>query len=254
MTSETTSPAPAAIGVNSARGEWARYWSFVKHPRLPERASGIGGAGLVATLRMLGLDLLVMLGLVLVAGAVLLLGFELPENEIAGLDWSLGVIALVVIGAPLMEETAFRGWLSGRPGHVLATVLLIAGLIVTSAFAAHGFEGARALIPLAVLLGCLVLAALSLFLLRRRGAMRWFAWAFPLFFWLSTLGFALIHLFNYEAGAAAVLLPLVIPQLIAGSIFAYVRVHYGLWSSMLLHALHNGAAVGAVLLALKLGA
>ena len=54
--------------------------------------------------------------------------------------------------------------------------------------------------------------------------------------------------------ALAVLLPLVSPQLVVGSILGYVRVHYGLWASMMLHGLHNGAAVGAVLLAVSLGA
>jgi membrane protease YdiL (CAAX protease family) len=247
MTSETTTLTHAT----SARDEWRSYIAFVKRPRLPDRASGISGAGLIATLRMLGLDLMVMLGLVLIAGAVLLLGFELPENKISELDWSLRNIGLVVIGAPLMEEIAFRGWLSGRLGHIGAVLLApFAAFFLTTMlwFADYSFTA------LAPLVGLVALMGLLLFLLRRHGAMRWFTWAFPLFFWLSTLGFALVHLLNYTEGAWAVLLPLVIPQLVVGSILAYVRVHYGLWSSVLLHALHNGAAVGAVLLALELGA
>ncbi len=274
MTSETTSPAPVADtpGVlpehwarpNSARDEWRRYLIFVKRPRVPDRASRISGAGLTATLRMLGLDLMVMLGLVLVAGAVLLIGFELPENELAGMELTPLLIFAIVVIAPLSEEIAFRGWLSGRPGHVLAILIGLAALLIVPIAAeaivdssqpvAAGETSPLLLVSTAGYLEALVLALLAVFLLRRKGPMRWFAWAFPLFFWLSTLGFALVHLFNYEAGPAAVLLPLVIPQLVVGSILGYVRVHYGLWASVLLHALHNGAAVGAVLLAMKLGA
>ena len=76
---------------------------------------------------------------------------------------------------------------------------------------------------------------------------RWFAAAFPVVFWLVTLAFALVHLANYTDGTLLILLPLVIPQFIAGALFGYARVHYGLWAAMLLHAMHNGTAVALVL-------
>ena len=88
-------------------------------------------------------------------------------------------------------------------------------------------------------------------ILRKRAAWEWFTRAFPLFFWLSTASFALVHLLNYSEGSLATLLPLVLPQFIAGSIFGYARVTYGLWASMLLHVLHNGALVGGIALALR---
>ena len=40
----------------------------------------------------------------------------------------LGPRPMVVLGAPVLEEAAFRGWLSGRPGHLLAYAALGAGL------------------------------------------------------------------------------------------------------------------------------
>lgn len=254
MNRESTSPAPAASGAISARGEWARYLAFLGRPRVPECAAPIGARSVIAVLRMLGLDLLVMLGLVMIAGVVLLIGFELPENELAGMDLTPMLVFAIVIIAPLSEETVFRGWLSGRPGHVLAVLLVVAAFVVVTFTDIARSEAEVNLKVIGLFVGALLSAALALFALRRHGAMRWFAWAFPLFFWLATAGFALVHLLNYTEGASAVLLPLVIPQLVVGSILGYVRVHYGLWASMLLHALHNGAAVGAVLLAVSLGA
>jgi membrane protease YdiL (CAAX protease family) len=45
-----------------------------------------------------------------------------------------------------------------------------------------------------------------------------------------------------------ILLPLVVPQLIAGLVFGYARVTFGLWSDMLLHMMHNGLLISLVLL------
>jgi cyanate permease len=44
------------------------------------------------------------------------------------------------------------------------------------------------------------------------------------------------------------LIVLVVPQLIAGLIFGYARVTYGLWSDMMLHMMHNGLLVGLIVL------
>ena len=49
------------------------------------------------------------------------------------------------------------------------------------------------------------------------------------------------------------LLPLVLPQFVIGAILGYTRVTYGLWASILLHALHNGAFISLVLLASSAG-
>ncbi|MBL4718020.1 MAG: CPBP family intramembrane metalloprotease, partial [Erythrobacter sp.] len=68
-------------------------------------------------------------------------------------------------------------------------------------------------------------------------------------FWLSTLAFASVHLFNFPAEDMAMALPLVLPQFATGTMLGYLRVHYGLWASVLLHLLHNGAFISLVLLA-----
>lgn len=84
---------------------------------------------------------------------------------------------------------------------------------------------------------------LALILLRHRGPMAWFERLFPGFFWLATLSFALVHLANFDEGSLAILLPLVLPQFILGTMLGYVRVRIGLWAAILLHAAHNATAV-----------
>jgi membrane protease YdiL (CAAX protease family) len=39
----------------------------------------------------------------------------------------------------------------------------------------------------------------------------------------------------------------VLPQFIAGTLFGYMRVRYGFWTAVALHALHNGTALSLAL-------
>ena len=230
-------PAPATSGT----GEWRRYLNFLRRPVLPERASGPNAQSVAATGRLLLLDYALMAVLMAVGVIVYATGVEFPQNELESLAWTAGTLALIVLIAPVTEEVMFRGWLSGRAGHLLAVLALGGGAWVLNANAAAGRQAdAGALLALLV---TVVVAAGAIYAFRKRGPLGWFAKAFPVFFWLSALGFAAIHIWNYVEGGGGLVFLLVIPQLVAGTIFAYARVHYGLWSSILLHMLHNGTAV-----------
>ncbi|MGB7409049.1 MAG: CPBP family glutamic-type intramembrane protease, partial [Pontixanthobacter sp.] len=148
----------------------------------------------------------------------------------------------IVVGAPVTEEIAFRGWLSGRLGHALAALLLAIGVFAVPMLAGEeqAVVGFTAAIVLIVAAGAAILWG------RRQTPMRWFAREFPFIFWATAAVFALVHLINFEQASLIVLLPLVLPQFVAGLMFGYVRVHYGLWAAMLLHALHNGTAIAVV--------
>ncbi|MDP4576304.1 CPBP family glutamic-type intramembrane protease [Qipengyuania sp. G39] len=249
----TTSASGAIAPAGSIMGEWRQFGRFLKRPTLPPRAPMPRMASLLATLRLLLLDFAIMLALLAIAGIVMAAGTELPETAIAGMEMTGGLVFAAVVVAPLTEEIAFRGWLSGRPGHVLAIVLAIPAALVavtvTSAFAGGGGLGE---IWLGALIGvsvAVVVALITIYALRKRDAMGWFQRLFPLFFWLSTLAFSLIHIFNFPADQMVMALPLVLPQFATGAILGYIRVNYGLWASILLHTLHNGTFIGLVLLA-----
>ena len=249
MTTETTSLAPP----NSARDEWRALGSFIRVPHLPQAARPLGAAPVLSVLRLLALDLMIMAVLVGIALGVEAAGFELPENVLEKLEIGLPLVMLMVVGAPLMEETIFRSWLSGRPGHVLA-VLAVLLFALGAPFAAgffglgNGGKSAAALIGGAGVLAGIAAAIFVLWYFRGRGPWRWYARHFRWFYYGSALAFASVHLTNYTEGNAIFLLPLTIPQLILGLFLGYTRVVNGFWSAILLHALHNGIAVSLVLL------
>jgi membrane protease YdiL (CAAX protease family) len=240
MTGEATSPRLARW----IPAEWGLFAGFVRHPLLPGRVAGVRPAALGATLRLFALDAILMAILLALVSLATALGFKVPENALDGLKLTPLILALVVVILPIGEEIAFRCWLSGRAGHVLASLVFIAclAIVVISGPQAH---------PVLVM-GALLVAAVAglaaVFWLRHRPAMGFFARHFAWFYFAGALAFALAHLTNYSAGAGPVLLLLVVPQLLIGLILGYARVTYGLWSDMLLHMMHNGTLIGLVVL------
>jgi len=226
-----------------APAEWRAFGAFVRRPVLPAKATGPRAAALRATLWLFALDLLLMALVVVPLALIERFGPDMPENVLKGIDLGPLWLAVIVVAAPLIEELLFRGWLSGRPGHVTAIVALVAGIALTV------LSGPTAYPILALgSIGIATLLAVGLaFWLRGRPPFPYFSRHFAWFYGLSTLLFALVHLTNYTGGNAAYVLPLVIPQLAAGLVLGYARVSYGLWSSMLLHMMHNGLFVGLVL-------
>ena len=243
---------PAIHEAQSMRGEWRNFAAFLKRPTLPDGIAPVGIATR-AMGRMIVLDLIIMGTLIAILMAVVALGVELPENLNAQLDLNAGTIALIVIAAPVLEELVFRGWLSGKPGYLAAfAIMLGAGVVAAMQGVANTGEEATLGVGLSIL-GGLVLAIIALIALRKRPPMRWFAALFPVFFWLSAAGFALVHLLNYTEGTLLALLPLLLPQFILGTIAAYSRVNYGLWTAIVTHAAHNGFAISLALLAMAAG-
>ena len=252
MDAATTSLAPA----NSTRGEWARFGAFLKRPTLPARAPLPRLASLVAILRLMLLDFAMMGVLLGTAAAVMATGVSLPQTALAGMEIGAEIVFAVVVIAPLGEEIAFRSWLSGRPGHLLGLLAAIPAALLAAAAMTLLVEGSLAQIwsTALVAIGAAAVATCAVVVwLRRHDAIGWFARLFPALFWLSTLAFSLVHLFNFPADQLAMALPLVLPQFVIGAILGYTRVTYGLWASILLHALHNGAFISLVLLASSAG-
>ena len=264
---DTTSPTLAEGQAITAT--WRNFFAFLRRPRLPEddvghRAvfenvapgetrpappTGIKLEAFRRTLHLFVLDILLMAPILLVAAGLEAAGVQFPDNALAELTFGPLIIVAIVLGAPLMEELAFRGWLTGRPAALVAFGTLLLAYLAISVIAPLLPEMQQGLLGLGAI-GAFVLAAiLAVAALRNRPAPRWYARAFPLFYALSVIAFAAIHITNYEQGDMALwmLLPLVIPQAVAGLVWGYARVHFGLWSSILLHAMHNGLAVGLIL-------
>ncbi len=226
---------------------WRSWAAFVRHPALPDRADLRPVPAFKTVITLFGLDLALMallLGALSIATSV---GFKMPEHVLGELDLSPGLVAIIVLGGPIVEEIIFRGWLSGRIGHILATPLSIAALLAfITGGAAFATDLGRAQTFLLVGAVCAVLAVAALFFFRNRDALRFFQRHFGWFYWFSVLAFAAIHVSNF-ASAGLVVAPLVLPQFMLALILGYLRVKHGLWSSMLTHMLHNTVFISLVL-------
>ncbi len=153
------------------------------------------------------------------------------------------LVPLVVLAAPVIEETVFRGWLAGRP----RALWLLGGLVALALAATMLADGA----PLRLAVIGLVLLAMPLgwFLLRKRAAPGWFVLLFPVIFWATALVFGLVHLSNYPS-PGLLALPLVMPQVWAGLVFGFMRMRLGLVAAMLAHAGANLLAIAPTMLGL----
>ena len=258
MNTESTSLEP----VNSAPAQWQHFARFIQRPALPDQTTdsqdSFGarfgaqlGSGLKAVLRMLTLDMTIMVALLSLVLVYILTVGDLPSNALNDLELTPDIILAIVIGAPLGEELVFRSWLSGRPRYLIfIPIALIAAGIAAAIGVANTGEGAAHGITIAM--GCgLTVAIIASLIVWKRPPMRWFRAIFPIAFWFSALAFALIHIANYQDGDWYALLPLVLPQLVLGTICAYLRVHHGLWSAILMHVLHNGIIVLLVMFGLQ---
>lgn len=148
------------------------------------------------------------------------------------------LFAFLVI-APVLEELAFRGWLTGR--------------IAALRFALHGFAAlalfmAALYVPgeyqTAVSLAGLAAVFAGLIQWGRTRAQdtavpAWFTRHFHWFVWGSSLLFGLIHLGNYEPLTHPLGVLVVLPQTIGGLLLAYTRTRLGLGAAMAHHAAYN---------------
>ena len=163
-------------------------------------------------------------------------GYEnILESELE--QWSTTEqLILIVVIAPLLEETIYRFPLQRRFHPGLISLSLIAGALF--------FSTAGSVIFWLVLLAATA-AGLVAFKpeLRERVQKQWSANPrIPIY--LVTLIFGLIHIVNFEVEwtiFSVLIAPLVVsPQIWLGLMFTIARVRYGWWAGLVLHATHNG--------------
>ncbi|MGX7950936.1 CPBP family glutamic-type intramembrane protease [Tsuneonella sp. HG249] len=227
-------------------GPWRRWAGFVRRPSLPDKADPAFLRGVKTVLPLLALDLLLMAVLLGAVGAATALGFEMPEHMLGEMTLSAPLVVFFVVGAPSGEEILFRGWLSGRTGHILGALAFAAAIALFLMGGRNAaMEGAELWSFAALAL--LVVSALVVFLLRGRPALAGFKRRFAWFYWISAVAFAAIHLTNFAAAGPS-MLPLVLPQFALALLLGYLRVTHGLWSAIMLHMLHNATFMAFVLI------
>ncbi len=144
-----------------------------------------------------------------------------------------------LILAPITEELAFRGWLSGRVAALRfgAWGLAAMGLFSASLYLDPDYTDALSFAGVVLVFAGLVQWS------RNRdfetGVPAWFTRHFHWIVWGSSLAFGLIHLGNYEPLAHPLGLLVVLPQTIGGLLLAYTRTRLGLGAAIAHHAAYN---------------
>ena len=155
------------------------------------------------------------------------------------------LLPLAVLVMPILEEIAFRGWMTGKRWHLLLLGVIAGFALIVAAGAILGLVW----LEIAALLAMPVALCFGLWKIPRRSETPvWFTRQFKWWFWGGSLVFAVFHYTNYQASGLA-LAPVVLPQLWSGLIFGFVRLRFGLLRAMLLHCASNGFVLAATYLA-----
>ena len=222
---------------------WRELADFVTQPRLPEGRERFGLRAIGEVAQLWALDVAV--SFVLVVGLSWLatrLAITTPKFEELTRYGPVVTLLAGALGLPILEECVFRSWLSGRP-KMLALVLVLIGTVLSLAVLTLTMGPGHYLAMALILLGCIVVAAVVA--RRVRGETPgWFRRAFPWLFYASSLAFGLAHMSNYDLSRPWLLLPFVVPQLVAGTVFGFARVRYGMWANITLHATSNALFLG----------
>jgi len=143
-----------------------------------------------------------------------------------------------IILFPILEEFAFRLYLKRNNINVFVSSFLITHMICSAfIFNTNNFSLEQDGF-LRILIDSFI-AFISLYVYRKE----LFKLKFNFLFYFSVLLFGLVHIYNHDYSNPKVLLFALIiclPQIIAGILFGYTRVKYGIIGSIILHILVNG--------------
>ncbi len=228
-------------------------FTFVKAPTLTAEPPVQSGISDVAWLFVLNCLIVVAIAAILFP-TMILFNIEMSNSMSAMFDrpiWQ--ILGIVVIVGPIMEELLFRSWLSGNPRLLMLFGGILAGIGGSYGLNAMGYSGTGPF-PLAILIGSIAIAIVAgVIRYWNSAAPGWFVQIFPIIFWVQALLFGFIHVFNYEGGHPAALLPFVLPQTVGGLIWGYARIRYGWWSNIVMHMGYNLIATSGLLYVLLSG-
>ncbi|WP_419554044.1 hypothetical protein [Candidatus Poriferisodalis sp.] len=208
----------------------------------------VGALAILLAIELGGAVALLMVSRAVLAIGDLRSGFTLPESVVEA-DASLLIFAVsAIVYAPIAEEAMVRWPFAQRP----RTFLLFPGIFIAVA-ALSGIYGprlgyaGRLLVDLAIVGVGVGLHLLSdrigvLASLDRRVDRLLLRWpAVPI--WLLIACFGLAHVAPYDiawSGATILAIPFVVlPQLWFGALASIVRIRFGWWSAVVLHAAAN---------------
>lgn len=221
---------------------WREFFDFLRNPRLPAERTAFGQEAIREVGVLLLFYWIVVFLFLAAAYAVEFAGIALPQGIEE--EWTVfQTILFTIILAPLVEELIFRAGLSGRRRAIALFVSpFLFVLTLTAIYLAVGPIDP----PIGVMLFLAWVAATATVMVFQRNSRcvsNRYRRLFPAAFWISSIVFGFLHVFNYEDPIRLAVALMVVPQLIAGMMFGYVRVRYGMWANITQHATHNAVAV-----------
>ena len=196
---------------------------------------------------LLSIQFVLALGSLVILMSLAAAGVPLPEPAKDEMGFAQ-LFILAVIVAPVWEECAFRGWLSGELRSLAFGALgfaLLGWLMVSSygSGADPSGEGAWNTLKTVVLVA---IAGSALWWLAPepwRQVPDWFADNFAIAVWFSSICFGLMHILDFEGVTRAAHAIVVLPQTLGGLVLAYTRTRLGLRSAIAQHATYNGLII-----------
>lgn len=207
--------------------------------------------GLIQTIRLWRyLFISIVFGGILVDSLV-----DIPQHnrveEVIELIGIAGFIGFAVFLGPLLEEVAFRLMMRFRLRYMVLGTLVLAFYLIQFMSTAFEENNSQLLPYFYGVIGFLALSFLGYCFKYRETMAKWWIQRFPIVFYVLSVTFGLIHLFNFQEFPLKVILlaPIItLPQLILGVGMGYLRMRFGFWYGYLFHVLNNGFAVSVYLL------
>ncbi|MPR35156.1 CPBP family glutamic-type intramembrane protease [Salmonirosea aquatica] len=226
------------------------FWGFLIRPGYPEHTYSF--SLLIAFKLFIGFFIIRVLGIILEMNGfhplvLYFTGHELQKQQ----HPDFGIIPLLIgalLSAPLLEETAYRWGLQFSPVRTAVSLGLIVfywlpyggtySTTITRVLAAPGFY---LMVGMAVVTGLTTYALLRIPYFEHKVGHWWkrnFGWVF----YVSSLSFGLMHIFNVrEINPTVVSLAFLITfqQILLGLFNGYVRMRFGFAQAIVQHALFN---------------
>ncbi|WP_170234687.1 CPBP family glutamic-type intramembrane protease [Chryseobacterium hagamense] len=151
----------------------------------------------------------------------------------------LQIVLEIALLAPLLEETAFRGFLQNNSAWFKTAVFSLSYLMICRIGGLNFYE-------LNPLTGCILFVSASSYLISERIIIKMMyclnqPYCRGILIWCSAFAFGLWHFYNFDFSGADLLTVMIslLPFIINGLILSYVTVKNGLLWSIFLHASNN---------------
>lgn len=226
------------------------FFEFITHPKIlveKTQISVVRQSWLILQL----ISLTLYLSLILAAFNTWLLshfGFDIYSNSLINNQVSnyglIDTLVSLIIIAPILEELAFRGWLTFNKMTVTFSTAFLAFTLYTLMLQLSSVapNSSTSTIIFGTLITVYIILAVAFNLLFIPVTVRlFFQKHFRALVYFSILGFAFLHLFNYQSLIQIWPLAflLILPQIIGASVLTFVRVRFGLIASIIAHSGFN---------------